>query len=422
MTHQQVREWLSAQRDGELHGVDDAIVRDHLRTCAACRDHQLALDRLSAVLGALPRVEPPAALAERTLARIAGEKRARRPRGRVVLPVAFVAVAAAVMVGLLPTPPAPLDIVSRATLPAGAAAAPLTDVRSLYVERVVVETPDGDPARRRTVAERVWWAAPDRLRIERDVTDATGRRSTELVVRAGDHGLDVVDGRRTSYRAGAPDLAHLPEPLSTTIGFLGRPQGPGPTVAGRPTTRYEVVLAGVRRVALVDAARYIALGGDDRLILGKQQLVDGILVATRTVRRVDVNPPVDPARFAVPVGRESVDRGFRERPVDSLPAVRPVAAPRGFRVARSGADATGSALLYQRGAFPILVTSAVPDTQEPLELETVTVGSRPAFVRVPLYGYPSISFSYRGAQITLTAPLPANQLAQLAQRMYYPAE
>lgn len=425
MSHDLFCDLASAAHDGELDPASAADLAGHLDACADCARHAAALAALGTLVATLPRVGAPHALASSTVSRIRRGRRRGAPRRAAS--AAAVAVAAAVLVLLLPgglVPPTPFAPTRFAPLPADAAAVSLIGVRSMYIERTVVEDPLGDAGRRHTAVERIWWLAPAWLRVERVVTDAAGRRTRELTIRRGDTRYDQRTGRApTVTRRAAPDLDGIPEPLSSTVAVLGRPTGPGPAVAGRPTTRYELKVQLARRVALVDTARFVTLRGEDRLVLAKEHVENGVVVATRIVTRVDVNPPIDASRFDVPDDARAVDLGFRTRDPARLRGLVPDAAP-DLSVVAAGTSADGAdVVLYQSGAFPVLVTTAPPVVADDrADVEPVTVGTMPGLVRVPLYGYPSVSFTHDGARVTLVAPLPPAQLVDLAERMYFPAE
>lgn len=62
MTHVAASQRLSAYLDDELSAGERRSVDAHLRTCATCRRDLADLQRVKALLGALPEVEPPAGL------------------------------------------------------------------------------------------------------------------------------------------------------------------------------------------------------------------------------------------------------------------------------------------------------------------------------------------------------------------------
>ena len=82
MTHDTWRDQLSALLDGELDGAARARVTAHLADCADCRAYLAELTALHELLGGMEELEPPAALAERVMARVRAERMARRVPGR----------------------------------------------------------------------------------------------------------------------------------------------------------------------------------------------------------------------------------------------------------------------------------------------------------------------------------------------------
>ncbi|HVF19558.1 MAG TPA: zf-HC2 domain-containing protein [Mycobacteriales bacterium] len=423
LTHEVARDLASARVDGEL-GVDDIRRLDaHLSACPACAAHDAALRDLSSLVRQLPRTSPRAGLAEATIRRLPAR---RVPRGwswrpMQVVTVVAMAVVLAVVAGIALRPGTPL--VPFATVPAAAEAAQLSRISTLYAERTVVTTPQGDPARRVTVEERIWWVAPDRLRVERVEADAGGTSTATTIVRRSDQQYVEVDGRG-ERRTVAPGLASVPEPLSAGITVLGRPTGPGPVVAGRPTTRYELEVEGARRVALVDAERYAVLAGEESVVLSKEVVVGTLVVESRQTRVLRLDQPIDDARFEIPRDAEVVPGGFDRRPVGDL-SIEPLAAPEGLELVASGGEPAGrETLLFQRGAFQVLITSHLPDQTGPVAVRPTTVGGRPGVLRIPLYGPPSVTFTPGSiaVTVTVTALLAPHALTALAADMYLQPE
>lgn len=64
MSCQRVVSMLSAYIDGEVHGQDANLVKQHLEQCASCAQELKVLQRTTEVLRAVPEVEPPASLME----------------------------------------------------------------------------------------------------------------------------------------------------------------------------------------------------------------------------------------------------------------------------------------------------------------------------------------------------------------------
>lgn len=67
-------EWLSARLDGALSPEENARLEAHLAACPACAALEGELKQLSALLGALPTVEPPQGLKERVTEAVAADK------------------------------------------------------------------------------------------------------------------------------------------------------------------------------------------------------------------------------------------------------------------------------------------------------------------------------------------------------------
>jgi anti-sigma factor RsiW len=79
---------LSALLDGELSGLDERRLRQHVATCAGCRDAYERLTRVSRSLGAWDaahRAEPSASFARQVVETAIGRERAGRRRGRAAL-------------------------------------------------------------------------------------------------------------------------------------------------------------------------------------------------------------------------------------------------------------------------------------------------------------------------------------------------
>jgi hypothetical protein len=381
MTHDEVRDLAGALADGEA--TTTPAYDSHVAECAECAAYATSLDRLRVLTSALPRETAPAALPQRIRSRI----RRRRVAFRL-LPALAVATAAAVVVTVLPGP-------ASFPAPRAGAAEPLLRLRSLYVERTVS---DGHS----TSTERIWWRAPGSVRIERHATD----------------GLDTVEIRTpgSAYDGGllttgvAPEIA-LPEPISPTVALFGRDTGAGPAIAGRPTRRYELKVAGETRVAFVDAG--VTLRADESIVLTKLGL--GPTVKRVTVVRLD--PDVPDALFAPPGDAARTDAGFRTRPLGSL-RVDPATRPAGFRVVTAGRGPDGDAVLFARGSLPLLVRTGGLTSTGRGEVRNVTRAGRTYLVNVDLYAPPAVQVTSRGRVLTVSAPLPLDALVDLAARMY----
>src|SRR5215203_2992884 len=88
MTHDELRESLSAFALGTLEGDERQAVTLHLETCEACRAELVELERVIAGIGLdAPPVTPPAGLRARVLDRVAAEQQSL-PKSRGPLPFA----------------------------------------------------------------------------------------------------------------------------------------------------------------------------------------------------------------------------------------------------------------------------------------------------------------------------------------------
>jgi len=104
MTHEEIRENVSAFFDGELDDRQAAEIRAHLENCAECRRY---LEELRAASGALKkegRAKLPFAVRAAVLAEAASEKANKRrymPAASRFLAVACCAIVLALLMGLL---------------------------------------------------------------------------------------------------------------------------------------------------------------------------------------------------------------------------------------------------------------------------------------------------------------------------------
>jgi hypothetical protein len=409
--HDRARELASAAHDGELAASLRPDLDAHLAGCAECLRFTAALRPLSQTVAAAPRERAPG-LAARVAAALAP-----RRRRRWAWSLAPAATAAAVVAVLLVTNGAgPVGF----PLPTAGAATPLLELRSVYVEREVetIRTVPGGARDVETTREKIWFDAPGLLRIERTTTTPGGTDVTTHIERPGSR-FTTEEGLVT----GLPPTIVLPEPLSPTLAELGRDVGPGPQVAGRPTRRVELTAGGETREALVDAARPYVLGSEQSVVLGKSPTGEGPATEriTKRVLSVDLDADNPAALFELP-DQSASDAGFRERPVGELPTA-PAAAPQGFQVLRAGRGPAGDAVLYTRGALPVLVeiTTTSPSELEPNRSERVTVDGRPGVLHVYLYAAPHVRLAVGDRVVTITAPLPTDSLVELAG-LLYPAE
>ncbi len=419
LPHDLARDYTSAWVDDELDLMQVADLTEHLAGCADCTVYADALRGLRPLASALPLVPHSPQLAADTLRRIHAHRGTVRRRSWQLAPLVAAAVVIAVVSGIVLKPGT--RIVPLASVPATAGVAELSALTTMYAEREIVLTPDGPLGSRRVITERTWWQAPDLLRVERDETGVDGGPTRSVRIRRGDLEQIDVDGRALRT-ASAPGVAGIPEPLSAGIAVLGHVVGPGPLVAGRATTRYELSAEGTRRVALVDTARFTVLGGEERAILSKEVVADGVVTESRTTRVLRVGEPIDPGLFELPRGGPPPTGDFVSRSAQDL-AVYPRAAPRGLAVSGAGIEpGSRETVVFQRGAFQVLVTSYQPPVDGPAEVETARVAGRPAVLRIPLYGAPSVTFTPGTVTVTITAVLPRAALLQLAEQMYAPPE
>ena len=424
--HDRWRELVSARHDGELDAAGMSELAAHLPDCAECTAYAEGLRGLGALARELPVEDMPGDLAARIAAALPHARVGRRRwRWRVAVP-ALGAVLATLLVALL----GGVDRLGVFPLPQAAAAEPLRHLTSLYAERVIeaYSAPPEEALTRRTV-ERVWFQAPDRLRVEQDVTEPGQPLRRSVVVRVAGAQYESATGLTT----GRPPQIELPEPLSVTVPLLGRLVGPGAVVAGRPTRVYELQLPGslVVRTALVDSERPTLLGVEQSVILGKDNLGDfqrgRVSKHTRVVR---YNEPIPASTFALPA-QPSTDLGFHAAALHTL-GVRPAAVPEGFRLVSAGRGPDGEAAVYAQGALLVLATLSPtgddlqpePEQEEGIaesrpSRESVSLGDgRSGVVELDLYAVPRIRLTYRGAVLTVAAPLGPSQLAALVRQMY----
>lgn len=95
--HQQIR--LLLAHDRELNEIDRQFVEQHLATCADCRAIRAAYEQQTAVLRALPSRTPPSQVYRNLAAEIARQDPARPWYRRLSAEIAFVAIAATLLLG-----------------------------------------------------------------------------------------------------------------------------------------------------------------------------------------------------------------------------------------------------------------------------------------------------------------------------------
>jgi hypothetical protein len=411
--HLVARELASARFDGEASSV--AGLDEHLAACGECARFEAGLVRVRAAALALPAEQAPSGFA----ARLEGSLgRAPARRWRRLLPAAAVAALAVLVVELLP--------VSPARVPGADAAEALTHIASFEIERVI-DTKTADPSggflRTRTT-QHIWFRAPGFVRVE---TRTTGRsiggkvdRDDLFIARPGERYEMYDDFERRSIDV-QPSLDLLPEPLSPTLAFTGRDTGPGPTMAGRPTRRYELTESdGSIRVAFVDAERFSVLGLDQTFVLGKFVYRGKSVVERKRTVSVAYNGPIDRTLFEIPM-IEPVSGGFVRRSLDALSFAPRV--PEGFGVVGAGIGRNEDGvreevMLFTKGAFPILI-EGIQGNEESPDSPEVRVGSRRGYVTTYLYALPTLTLNLGPTRLVrITAPLPTDGLVALAGQMY----
>ncbi|HJT37806.1 MAG TPA: zf-HC2 domain-containing protein [Actinomycetota bacterium] len=391
MEHSEARQLLSARMDGELSPERSPALGAHLEGCADCRAFVAGAERLRALTVEMPRLEAP-------VSRWAPPVRARRWSARLAP-----GLAAAVVVAMLLTLFGPPGTFSPRF---AAAAERLTTIRTLFVERVITDITG-------TTYEKIWFEAPDYLRIERTTPSGT----TLEIDRPGVS--YTADPSGAALHTGVPPAADiLPEPLSPTVAVLGDLQGSGPTVDGVPTLRYDLDFGdGMSRIAYVAASSYITLGTEESLILQKIAPEDGAGTRKR-VTAFEINRAIDMSVFSIP-RIAAVDDGFRRGGVSSFP-LPPVAVPAGFTLVSSGSSPLGSVALFARGSLPLeidesLVGPAGGPTSRSIH---VSIGRTNATIIDDLYALPRITFDLSGTSITIVAPLDQAGLVSAASTMF----
>jgi len=289
------------------------------------------------------------------------------------------------------------------------AAQPLTTLHTFYAERRIV-TVDG------TINEKIWFRAPGDVRIER--TSAAGK---ELIIERPGRRFHETPTERSFETGLPPDADVLPEPLSPAVVLIGRNEGAGPLILGRPTIRYVIDLGdGRARVAYVDERMYTALGIDQGLILNKLATVNGQIAGDKRTIAFRINGPIADDLFAMPHLRPT-DAGFREQPLSAMP-VRPLELPAGFELVSAGSGPDGSRMLFARGAYPIQVDVATRQgeiDQATTRTHDLTIGTTSATIIEDLYKLPRITFERDNVFVTITAPMGRDDLAALAQTMFH---
>lgn len=309
-------------------------------------------------------------------------------------------------------------------LPRAAVADALTRTRTLFIEREVQVLPRPELGIRRwSGIERIWFRAPASLRIEYPNSVGT----TLAITRPGE--FYRTDGIRSERFVGVrPEEDPLPESLSPTIALIGGSAGSGPTLFGHPTTKYVVDFGGGRRrEAFVDTTHSLFLETHEFLLFPAcsplKEVIGGRLSRVGRVSQLRVNKPLADSLFAIPrrLVPERNPEPFHTRPPSAIPGA-PLAVPSGFHVVQAGTTPQARAVIqYARGAMVITVRIGFTPGGEPGPTEVrrrVRVRSLPATLSLDLYALPRIDFRFAGRDVSIVAPLPPAQLAELAGRMY----
>ena len=406
MEHDEARMLASARADDELEPARFAGLDEHLAICEPCRAFAAALPQLSVLAAALPRAHAPTDLTRRVRAGLAEPRpqvsRVRRWRLAPAIAAAIVVALVAVMVGSVPI----------VRLPRAEAADALTRITSLFIEREI--TFFGDDGRPSGITkEKLWFKAPGLVRSE--IESERGR--TVFIERPGMRYREDATGR-TLETGLLPSTAPLPEPLTPTIALLGTESGPGPIVLGRPTRRIQLSFEGERRVAFVDASTFAVLGVEESVVLGKETIQGGRVTARKRTVALEYNLDIPASMFRIPAGARSTDHGAEARPLGTLTAP-PAGRLEGLTLVAAAAGPQGEAILYAKGAFQVLVEIDVfAVTPSPSRSVSSRVGRREATLVLPLFGLPQIRFLVDGHRIFVRAPLPPEQLVELAEAMY----
>jgi len=88
---------LSAYADGELEQVDAEEIKEHLKECSTCRRNLEEYEKLSEILNARKKSEPPVNFESRVLAKIKSAETSPRNSWKSPFPVFRVAFAAALL-------------------------------------------------------------------------------------------------------------------------------------------------------------------------------------------------------------------------------------------------------------------------------------------------------------------------------------
>jgi hypothetical protein len=405
--HDEARMLASARADGELETARIAELDEHLAICEPCRAFAAALPQLSVLAAALPREHAPTDLTRRVRAGMAHRTPRATPSRRWRLAPALTA---AIVVGLIAVLVGSVPIVR---VPRAEAADALTRITSLFIEReITFFDDDGRPSG--ITREKLWFKAPGLVRSETRTEDGP---PILFIERPGMRYREDATGRFLETGL-LPSTAPQPEPLTPTIALLGTESGPGPVVLGRPTRRIQLTFEGERRVAFVDASTFAVLGVEESVVLGKETIQGGRLKARKRTLALEYDLDLVDSLFQIPAGARITDHGAKPRPLGSLTAP-PAGRLEGLTLVAAASGPQGEAILYAKGAFQVLVEiNGFSGAPSPSRSESTRVGRREATLILPLFGLPEVRFQVGGHGVAVRAPLPPQQLLELAEQMY----
>ncbi len=145
--------------------------------------------------------------------------------------------------------------------------------------------------------------------------------------------------------------------------------------------------------------------------------MDRLTARKRTVA-LEYNLDIPDSMFRIPAGARTTDHGAKARPLGTLTAP-PAGRLEGLTLVAAAAGPQGEAILYAKGAFQVLVEiDGFAVTPSPSRSVPARVGRREATLILPLFGLPQMRFVVDGHRIFVRAPLPPEQLVELAAAMY----
>lgn len=101
MKCKKIQKRISALLDGAIAGEEKESLEAHIKGCPACQSKAEQLAHLSKLLTALPPVEIPPYLAERTLARLKGQREKAQRRSLIPAWVQWASAFTAILLGLM---------------------------------------------------------------------------------------------------------------------------------------------------------------------------------------------------------------------------------------------------------------------------------------------------------------------------------